>query len=185
MEGTQLKRILNSYGKTNLLSVVLPFIISSSSLLGAQVGDEYTLKAALAYNFAKYTQWSPSLAGQTIEFCFFNDMYSESFAPLINRTIDNKRIVIKRLPNLVDIESCDLIYLDRDNRAMLEAISNLPAGRAILTISDLSGFSENGGMIEIQTIDNRLRFKINLITAQEAGITFGSQVLSLATEVIR
>lgn len=168
---------------TTLAAIVLPLLSASSPALG-QAPDEFTLKAALNYNFAKYTEW-PILPGGEIEFCFFNDDYRGSFEPLRGRTIDGRRVSIRQLADVSEIDACQLLFLDAGNDHLLNSLLAHLENKAVLTVSDASGFAERGGMIEILTVDNKLRFRINLAELQEQGINMGSQVLNLAMEILR
>ena len=55
----------------------------------------------------------------------------------------------------------------------------------VLTISDQAGFVQAGGMIGLRVEDNRVRFDVNLLAAQRAGLTMSSQMLKLAGQVLR
>jgi hypothetical protein len=46
-------------------------------------------------------------------------------------------------------------------------------------------FINNGGMIQFVLKDNKVRFEINLIAAEKAGLTINSQLLKVATDIKR
>jgi hypothetical protein len=52
-----------------------------------------------------------------------------------------------------------------------------------LTVSDIPSFTNSGGMIGFELIDNRVRFDVNLAAAEKAGLTLSSQLLKVATDV--
>jgi hypothetical protein len=54
---------------------------------------------------------------------------------------------------------------------------------AVLTVSDLPGFTGNGGMIQFMLRENKVRFEVNLTAAEKAGLTLSSQLLKVATDV--
>jgi len=167
----------------------IPLLLACTCLgagsLRAQAQDEFLLKAALSYNFAKFATWPDMAADDTVEFCYMSPAYAGSFAPLIERTVQNRTVVLRRLDAALDLRGCDLLYLDRNEPTLIERVTAAAPAPGVLTVSDFEGFSEIGGMIEIQTIDNRLRFRVNLGVVQAAGISLSSQLLNLATEVVR
>ena len=55
----------------------------------------------------------------------------------------------------------------------------------VLTVSDLPDFTISGGMIQFVLRDNKVRFEVNLAAAERAGLTFSSQLLKVATDVMR
>ncbi len=58
------------------------------------------------------------------------------------------------------------------------------AGSQTITVSDIDGFAEQGGMIQFVLDEPYVRFVINNKAAQQNGITFNSQLLALAKFVI-
>ena len=84
-----------------------------------------------------------------------------------------------------DSPPCDVIFVTRIDDATLNALRSEVAARPILTISDQTGFLEQGGMIEIKLVDGRTRFDINLLAARAAGLTLSSQLLQLAERVVK
>ncbi|MBL0717480.1 MAG: TonB-dependent receptor [Desulfosarcina sp.] len=58
-------------------------------------------------------------------------------------------------------------------------------GKAILTIGEISGFTEAGGIINLVKTRNRIKFEVNLNAAQQAGLKISSRILKLATIVGR
>jgi hypothetical protein len=53
--------------------------------------------------------------------------------------------------------------------------------QAVLTVSDIEGFTAYGGIIQFKLVDNKVRFNINTDNARQAGLTISSKLLSLAT----
>jgi hypothetical protein len=56
---------------------------------------------------------------------------------------------------------------------------------AVLTVSDMPQFAQRGGMIQFVLEGNRVRFEVNLIATQHAGLTLSSDLLKVATAVRR
>jgi hypothetical protein len=55
----------------------------------------------------------------------------------------------------------------------------------VLTVSDVRGFANLGGIIEFRIIANKVRFDINVNAAESAGLIISSKLLSLATRFRR
>jgi hypothetical protein len=49
-----------------------------------------------------------------------------------------------------------------------------------LTIGEIEGFTQMGGVINFFEEQNRLRFKVNIDAAKRAGLTMSSQLLGSA-----
>ena len=152
----------------------------------ANAQDINELKAALSYNFAKFTQWpEKAQAKESWQFCYIGEQYRTGFELFNNKKLADKLISISELTDLKDINKCHLVYIGADNRKLLPRLFLAVDKRPILTISDMSGFIDMQGMIEITPSDNRLQFKVNLSQIQKSQLKLSSQVLKLAIEVKR
>jgi hypothetical protein len=104
---------------------------------------------------------------------------------LSGKKISQSLVSIKQIENIDDVDQCHLIYIDKSKREILNRLFIKVKDKPILTVSDISGFYDEGGMIEIKVKDNRLRFLINLVPVNKSKIVLSSQMLKLAIEVKR
>jgi hypothetical protein len=58
-------------------------------------------------------------------------------------------------------------------------------GRGILTIADMPGFVEGGGMFSLCIENAKIRFDVNSLAIADGGLKVSSQLLRLARNVIR
>jgi hypothetical protein len=56
---------------------------------------------------------------------------------------------------------------------------------SVLTVSDLPEFTQRGGMVQFISEGDRVRFEVNLATAEHAGLTLSSELLKVAINVRR
>jgi len=150
----------------------------------ANAEGNFNLKAVLTYNLARFVKWSPQLEPKdTWQLCYFAEEYDLGFGSLDNKKLQGKVFHTKRLREVWQASSCDIVYVDANNRKLLPrlfiALKNLPT----LTASDSAGFIDQGGMIEIISAENKLRFKVNQFEMKKVGLTMSSQALKLALEV--
>jgi hypothetical protein len=73
-----------------------------------------------------------------------------------------------------------MLYLDS---ALPPAVRALSDQTDALTVSNAKNFARSGGMIELFTENNRLRFIINLENAKRAGLRINPSLLQLAASV--
>ena len=149
--------------------------------------DENSLKVVFVYNFAKYTQWpaagSPSEAKDNFfHVCVLGHInFSRQLTEIDGASLDRERITVNYLNNLSDVPRCRILIFGllekHAQKTALEAVTRF----SVLTISDLPGFIDAGGMIEIFRDNTRLRFKINHERMIARGIVLSSKVLRLAT----
>jgi len=149
----------------------------------SQTSAPSAIKAVLNYNFAKYTQWPDSSVDDEINLCYFNSALHLGFETLTGKTINGKKLVLTHVASVDKVDHCQLIYIDSKDRHKLHRLFIFLNNKPVLTVSDMAGFVDDGGMIEIVNQDNKLRFKINLYQVQQHGLTLSSQLLRLAIDV--
>ena len=149
--------------------------------------EQTRVKAAFVLNFMKFTAWpaGPVTASKTIVLCATDSHpLAGQLHELEGREVRDLQVrVVHRTAD--DSPPCDVIFVTRIDDATLNALRSEVAARPILTISDQTGFLEQGGMIEIKLVDGRTRFDINLLAARAAGLTLSSQLLQLAERVVK
>jgi len=149
---------------------------------GAQRADQ--LKAAYLLNFVKFVEWPASVPANLLTVCFVGGQgVLDAFASGIeNKVAAERHLVARNLSESESVAGCNVLYLDaakRPNVARATHASESP----ILTVSDAKDFARGGGMIELFTQANRLRFSINTDSAQRAGLRISSNLLQLAAPV--
>jgi len=159
-----------------LSMVVTPYV--------AYAQDSFKLKAALTYNLAKFVKWLPeSVPKDTWQLCYFGQEYDLGFEQLKNKKLQGKALQAKRLREVSQASSCQIVYIDANHRKLLPRLFIALKNKPILTISDSSGFVDQGGMLEIISIESKLRFKANQFEMEKTGLTMSSRALRLALEV--
>ena len=143
------------------------------------------LKAAYIYNFAKFTRWDETPDAETLKLCVFgNDSLSEALQRLAGKWVGERRIVIHAITDSKSVQACQILYFAMsergDYREFVQALERQP----VLTISEIEGFTSNGGMIELFHEAERIRFKINVNTVEQGGLAISSRLLKLA-EIVR
>ncbi|MBT2970029.1 MAG: YfiR family protein [Candidatus Thiodiazotropha sp. (ex Ctena orbiculata)] len=154
-----------------------------------QRSDENILKAVFIYNFAKFTRW-PSETwtknGTSLRICSIgNDELSQALVRLNGRKVRELPVTIEHREESNNLDNCHLLYLARSMQHLMLEINKSIRTKPVLTVSEITDFSKQGGMIELYRINSRIRFKINLQAAREAGLDLSSRLLKLAVDVKR
>jgi hypothetical protein len=165
-------------------------------LLGAAAGavgaafSEYEVKAAYLYNFSRYVEWPPEVldrGGGTITVCVLGE---DPFGPVLERTLTGKtvadrRLVLRRTDTLSDAARCHIVFVAASEEDALSEIVRTARNAGILTVGETDDFARRGGMIQLVRQASNVRFAINLGAIERAGLKISSEVLKLATDVIR
>ncbi|HKY33832.1 MAG TPA: YfiR family protein [Candidatus Polarisedimenticolia bacterium] len=147
---------------------------------------EYRVKAGYLLNFARYVEWpgGPG-AAEPLRICVLGE---DPFGPVLDRAVEgrtvNGRIVsAERVPRAEAASGCQVVFVglwdDREERAALAALDGSP----VLTVGESSGFLERGGSIQFVTVEDTVRFEVNLAAAHRAGLKISSRMLSYARQV--
>ncbi len=170
-------------------TVALAILLAGSRLTlastEAQTPVEYQVKAAFLLNFAKFIQW-PSSAFEDqkspISVCIFRyDPFGSALDEMLRgKNVNNRELLVRRIPDLQQLSSCQLIFVsDREAKRLPDILASLKSG-SFLIIGETGSFAERGGSIQFFLEDNRLRFAVNLDALARSRLTASSKLLALA-----
>jgi len=172
---------------------VLIFIVlvAAGSIAFAEepVVDEYKVKAAFAFSFAKFVEW-PHNAGYDGSLAFrLGILGVDPFGDAINEVVGGKTVrgapvEILRSRRLSDLEDCDVLFIaDSEAPRLHQHLAEL-SGLPVLTISDVPDFVRSGGMIGLCREGSRVCFEVNRSALGNAGLAVSSRLLVLARDVV-
>ncbi|MGZ9226368.1 MAG: YfiR family protein [Anaerolineales bacterium] len=174
-------------GKLRALGLVALLTLSGAPFMWAQASPtvEYQLKAAFLYNFSKFVEW-PSDAFKSNEprllLCVFRD---NPFGNVLDeilqgKTINSRELLARRINELPDLKSCQLVFVShREDKRLSEILDSL-RGTSALVVGESDGFAERGGGIQFFLEGNKLRFAVNVDAVRKARLGVSSQLLALA-----
>jgi len=171
------------------LMCTVPFlcIISNSIAVTAQTksANEYQVKAAFLYNFAKFIDWPPSAftdAKQPLEICVYGrDPFGTVLEDaLLGKTIGERRVGLGRAMQFQDLAGCQIVFVGGSAHESAADLANRLKGRAVLLVGESDGFAASGGTIQFTIEDSRVHFVINPDAADRAGLKISSKLLALA-----
>lgn len=145
---------------------------------------EYLVKGAFLYNFAKFVGW-PEEALQDdqihIILCVFGkDPFGDALASVKGKSVKDRKVVIKHCATLDELEKCHILFIGRSEEQNLSEILAKVKNWNTLTVSDMEGFAQSGGVINFVTVEKKIRFEINLDAAERTGLKISSKLLRLA-----
>ena len=177
------KKISRAIVRNMLNGYVILLIACSFFMIGAtaQVPEkESSLKAAFIYNFTKYIDWD---AKNTDDFTICIVGESPVYEPLTQiaatKTVQNKKIVVRRIDKLAEIAGCDVLFIPAGNSYSLSSIF-ANTGKGTLTISETPGYGNMGTAINFVIVNDKLKFEANVKSINDEGLKASSQLLKLA-----
>ena len=160
----------------------------ASSLHGETLSpSEYQVKAAFIYNFTKFIEWPRVKAGhqdETFDLCILGeDPFGNDISSMEEKVSRGKGFKIRRQRELGDgeeLQLCDILFISPSEEKNLTFIIEKVKNDETLTISDIDGFAQSGGVIGFITKNNKVALAINPGAAERAGLKISSKLLKLA-----
>jgi hypothetical protein len=146
---------------------------------------EYQIKAAFIYNFARFVDWptqafadetSPMTVGVLGENVFGDNLQQA----ISGKTIKGHALQFRQFDSVTDATNCQVLFISSSEKSHLSKILARLRGTSVLTVSETDDFIGDGGMINLEIVDQKVRFEINNDAAKKAGLTISSKLLSLA-----
>ncbi len=150
--------------------------------------DEYEVKAAFLYNFSKFVEWPAEVLQNSTTPFIIGVLGTDPFSGILDRVVGSKRIMgkkmeVRRFKNLQDLIYCHLLFISNSEKTNLSFIFQGTKGTSTLTVGEMDGFVDGGGMIQFVVIDKRVRFSINAGAAEDAGLRLSSKLLNLGVDL--
>jgi len=148
---------------------------------------EHKIKAGLVYNFIKYSFWPESAFPaheSPLHICLFGgDAFNGALDPLQGRTAQMRKINIKKITAMEQFSQCHTVFIHRSEARNLDIIMETARPFPVLLMSDIEGFSQKGGMVELSNPnDRRIHLYLNQVAIDNAGLKVGSQLIKLAEQ---
>lgn len=154
---------------------------------GQDVREEYQVKAAYLFNFAKFVEWPAAAFRSTdapLALCVAGrDPFGSALAAYEGRLVQGREVRVRRGVAAGDVRSCNILFVSDSEERRLPPILAQTAGFPVLTVSDLDGFVDAGGVIGLVEADSRVQFEVNLASAARAQLKLSTQLLRLARRV--
>lgn len=150
---------------------------------------EYALKAVCLYNFAQFTTWPDSDDSKKSESIIIgvvgHSPIEGAIKELQNLLKQSNKKNIKAVyhgeyKEGMDLSGSHLLFISASEKKNMHSIINSLKNAPILTVADTEDFLETGGMISLVLKRNKVRWKINRGTIENAGLQVSSKLLQLA-----
>lgn len=145
---------------------------------------EDKVKALITGKVAKFISWRENNSSKFVIGIYknqFNDVFDNLYS---NATIKSKKVKIEYIKNIKNLQDVKILYISQASSAELKTILNYIKNKNILTISDIRGFAQKGGMIQLYTKNQRLKLRINLDNVQKENLKIKASLLRIS-DVIR
>lgn len=164
-------------------AIALGILLSAGA--SAQAADEYRIKAAFLYNFAKFVEWPPrafkspwdpiviGVLGKNP----FGDALAEAVA---GKTLGGRAFQVREVADAQQAAACQIVFVSSSERKRLGPLFTRVGTSAVLTVGESSNFAAAGGIINFIIDDGNVRLQINVEAARRQQLRISAKLLSLA-----
>ncbi len=165
------------------INVVFMGIAAIPESFSQEVADD-EIKAALVFRFPVYVRWPDAILNDKVKTfecrILGKGRLSELLGHFDGEKIMGKTIHVKRISTIEALEGCHMLFIasseDKNLMSFLKAIE----GKPILTVGDMKGFAQKGGVINFIRKKDSVHFEINREAGNRAGLNISSKLLRLA-----
>lgn len=147
--------------------------------------SENQVKAAFVFNAAHYVSWPQTDRETLLVGILGRGPLSNEWQNISGKSVRGKKIVVFKSNSIGEMLGCHIVLIEESNPKMLSNILQHLNDYPILTISDSPFFIGYGGILNISLVNRRITFSVNLAQARAVGLDISSNLLKLATEVIK
>jgi len=171
-------------GRYGCIAALLVWAVSAAYAEESQY-SEYEVKAAFLYNFAKFVEWPEESLPKADTPIVIGVLGQDPFKAILDETIRGKQaqkrdVEVKRSAKAQDMRSCHIVFISVSERSRLPETLGAFKGSPVLTVSDIDGFAEQGGIVNLTKDKGKIRLRINVAAAKRAKLKMSSQLLKLA-----
>jgi hypothetical protein len=147
---------------------------------------EYAIKAVFLFNFAQFVDWPETAFASATSPIVIGVLGDDPFGPYLDdlvrpEKIGGRPLAVRRFRRPEEVGECQILFVSRALAGRFDQIKPRLAGRNLLTVADVEGFCQQGGIVLFVTENGKIRLRINTEAAKAAGLTISSKLLRSAT----
>ncbi len=157
---------------------------------GEPAFDEYQVKAAYLYNFAKFVEWPQSTfanSNDPIGICIVGqNPFGSTLEDMVKgKKIGDRAFAVWRLRDTQQVSKCQILFIGAADQKRIRAWLEALKGADILTVGETEDFTAAGGIIGFRLDGTRVRMQVALETAEHTRLRISSMLLGLAEIVTK
>jgi hypothetical protein len=166
-----------------ICAIALGILLSAGAR--AQEANEYQLKAAFLYNFAKFVEWPPQAFKSSSDPIVIGVLGKSPFGDSLAAAVAGKEwggrpFQVREISTAQQAAGCQIVFISSSERKRLAALLSGIGNAAVLTVGEMDNFTAAGGMVNFKIDAGSVRLQINVEAARKQQLHISAKLLSLA-----
>jgi hypothetical protein len=164
-------------------SLVAVIAAAYAAVCAAATGPgEYQVKAVFLFNFTQFVEWpAAAFADEKAPFVICvvgRDPFGKNLDEAVRgERVGSRELVVQRHESVDQLGHCQILFVADPAAERPAELAAALEGRSVLTVGDAQGRAGRDVVIGFVSDRNRIRLRINLKAAQEAGLVISSKLL--------
>lgn len=133
---------------------------------------DFEISAVYIYRFSQFITWPRDNSALT--YCTLG---TDNIALTLSRLLENNKKRIVTLSHINQMEQCEILYISQQKS---KELNHIPVKNGVLTIGSGQAFLKKGGMIELRSVEQRVRPVIALSASKKADLSISSKLLKIS-----
>jgi hypothetical protein len=160
----------------------LACVLAPAGATPAATTPEAQIKAGIVFNLAMVVTWPETELDDgtfTIGVVGHDDS-DPVLSHLAGKEVRRRKLVLVDSLPVDAAPGAQIVYISRSQQGGIPVLLAGLSGEPVLTVSDVDGFCEAGGMVELRRDRNRIQLRVNRGAAERVGLRLSSQLLKMA-----
>jgi hypothetical protein len=147
--------------------------------------DAGQMKAVFVVNFLRFVDWPPANVAPAPAPLVVAVLGDRAFIENLRdyaagQSISGHAIEVKAIERPEDARGAHVLFIGASESANVPAIVKMAETCALLTIGDTDGFARAGVILNLYTVDQRVRIEANPAAANRTGLRLSAHLLRIA-----
>jgi hypothetical protein len=154
------------------------------------VTKEQQVRAAFLYNFTKFVEWPEEKFADTNAPIVIGVLGRNPFGSALTDTVRDRKvngrvIQVRQIANVSEVRGLHVLFLSGGETARFDGLENALREASVLGVGESETFLQRGGTIRFVLEEDKVRFEIDMRSAERAKLKISSQLQRLARTVNR
>jgi hypothetical protein len=146
---------------------------------------EDQIKAGFLFNFTKFVEWPPDAFVDSNDPIVVGIISENAVSKLlsevaVSKSVNGRAVVVKRFKEGQDLRGCHILFVSSTEEKHVTQILEGLKGSSVLTVGEVAGFIQSGGMINFFVEGNKVRLEINLDASARGRLKISAKVIAVA-----